>query len=255
MKKFGLIGHPIKDSLSPKIFNAAYNGKYPYELIEEQDYATAFSKFIAEYEGINITSPFKYDAYLSADILSRECEITNAANILIKKNKQIKAYNSDVRGVIYCLQKCEQYSTALIVGCGGAGRAAAYAALLLGMNIGLINRTYEKAIQLKQLLQETEEGKAATIEVYAFENLKEEIEKNCIIINTVSEKIKGFEELNVESRKFIIEANYTNPTFAKLANENIVYISGKDWLLGQAIAAYKIMTGEAPNIKAMHKVL
>ena len=38
MKKFGLIGHPIAHSLSPALFDAAFNGKYSYDLIEEKDF-------------------------------------------------------------------------------------------------------------------------------------------------------------------------------------------------------------------------
>ncbi len=280
MKKFGLIGSPIRNSLSPKLFEAAYGGKYPYELIEEEDFASAFSIFIEEYEAVNITAPFKHDAYNAADILSRECEITKAANILIKKDGQIHAYNSDVKGVIHCLLKCEQCKQALIVGCGGAGRAAAYAALLLGMDIGLINRTYENAIEFKNKLLQTAEGQSAKIEVYHFENLIEVVEKNCIIIYTLppiephnnsynsqeTQILKELSNLDLQGKKFIIEANYTKPFFSKLDTGNndcsgyqssneIIYISGKEWLLGQAIAGYKIMTQEKPNISAMLKVL
>ena len=50
MKKFGLIGYPISHSLSPTLFKAAYNGKYPYELIEDENFDTAYGKFIKDYD-------------------------------------------------------------------------------------------------------------------------------------------------------------------------------------------------------------
>ena len=37
--RFGLIGHPIAHSLSPALFRAGFDGKYPYELIETSDFA------------------------------------------------------------------------------------------------------------------------------------------------------------------------------------------------------------------------
>ena len=49
MKKFGLIGYPISHSLSPALFKAAYNGKYIYDLIEIEDFETAYQKFLDEY--------------------------------------------------------------------------------------------------------------------------------------------------------------------------------------------------------------
>ena len=68
MKKFGLIGYPIATSGSPALFRAGYGGRYSYDLIEEPDFATAFDRFVAGYDGINVTAPFKIDAFRKADI-------------------------------------------------------------------------------------------------------------------------------------------------------------------------------------------
>lgn len=266
MKKFGIIGYPVKGSLSPKLFEAAYNGKYEYHTIEDKEFENVFSIFLNEYAAINVTSPFKLNAYNSADILSKECKITSAANILVKKNGKIEAYNSDISGVLYCLEKCKKHSNGLIgkkskvlvIGCGGAGRAAAYAALLFEMDISLINRTYEKALKLKEKLQSIDEGKSTTIEAYPFDKLQEEVDKNDMIIYNLPLKIDLLDNLKFEGKKYIIEAKYSEPAFAEIIKkykENIIYLSGEDWLIGQGIAGYKIMTGEEPNIEAMLKVI
>ena len=42
MKRFGLIGHPIARSLSPGLFKAAYGGKYPYDLIQGEDFEESY---------------------------------------------------------------------------------------------------------------------------------------------------------------------------------------------------------------------
>ena len=96
MKKFGLIGHPIARSLSPVLFNAAYEGKYPYDLIQGDDFEVSYQKFLDEYDGINVTAPFKEQAFAKADILSEECRLAKAANILVKTPEGVKAYNSDL---------------------------------------------------------------------------------------------------------------------------------------------------------------
>ena len=59
MKKFGLIGHPIAHSLSPALFKAGYDGRYPYELIETSEFDEAYQRFLDGYDGINVTAPFK----------------------------------------------------------------------------------------------------------------------------------------------------------------------------------------------------
>ena len=64
------------------------------------------------------------------------------------------------------------------------------------------------------------------------------------------------------SLKFILEANYRNPSFTdemigrmKKANPLAEYIEGKIWLLYQAVTGYEIFTGETPDLEKMSKVL
>jgi hypothetical protein len=97
--KFGLIGHPIGHSLSPALFKAGYDGKYTYDLIETPDFEEAYQRFLNDYDGINVTAPFKELAIRKADILSEECKAIGATNLLIKTPEGIKAYNSDFLGV------------------------------------------------------------------------------------------------------------------------------------------------------------
>ena len=67
MKKFGLIGNPIAHSMSPSLFKAAYSRpddqggspEFIYELIEGADFEASYKKFTEEYDGINVTAPFK----------------------------------------------------------------------------------------------------------------------------------------------------------------------------------------------------
>ena len=104
-RRFGLIGHPIAHSLSPELFKAGYDGRYPYELIETPDFEEAYGRFIKEYDGINVTAPFKEKACAKADILSDECKVIGAANILVNTEDGIKAYNSDYLGIRLWLQE------------------------------------------------------------------------------------------------------------------------------------------------------
>ena len=98
--KFGLIGHPIEHSLSPALFKAGYGGKYPYDLIITKDFEEAYKTFLEGYDGINVTAPFKELALRKADIISEECRLVGATNLLIKTPEGIAAYNSDFRGLI-----------------------------------------------------------------------------------------------------------------------------------------------------------
>lgn len=254
MKRFGLIGHPIAHSLSPALFEAGYDGRYPYELIETSDFEDAYGRFLQEYDGINVTAPFKELAFRKADILSEECQRIGATNLLIKTPEGIKAYNSDYLGVRLWLEEVampffdgHSRPTTLVVGLGGAGKAAAEAARSLGCRTILMNRTRHSE------------------EIRPLEDFCRCFREADIIIYNIPTAIPQLEELTDDDfnrPKFILEANYKNPSFdnilidkMKQANPQSTYTSGKTWLLYQALTGYEIFTGEKPDLAKMSAVI
>ncbi len=279
--KFGLIGHPIAHSLSPALFKAGYDGRYPYELIEGADFEDSYRRFMEGYDGINVTAPFKELAFDKADILSEECKIIGATNLLVKTPDGIKAYNSDYLGVRMWLSDVAEglkrtpptpsswapppaargvarFSRpqppltavkALIVGLGGAGKAAAAAAESLGMEVIRMNRTV-KDERTKSL-----------------SDFRECFREADIVIYNIPAAIPGLsgladEDFGAGKPKYILEANYKNPSFdedfirkMKKANPLAEYTSGKTWLLYQALTGYELFTGEKPDLGRMSAVL
>ena len=252
--RFGLIGHPIAHSLSPALFKAGYEGRYPYELIEGEDFEESYKRFQEEYDGINVTAPFKELAFAKADILSPECEAVGATNLLVKTPLGVKAFNSDFLGVRMWLEEVAaevltEKISVLIVGLGGAGKAAAAAAESLGMKVVRMNRTVrdEKTRPLH--------------------DFKECFKEADIIIYNIPTAIQALNELTDKDftpgkPKFILEANYKDPSFGKeilakmqTANPLARYTGGKTWLLYQAVTGYEIFTGEKPDLAGMYDVL
>ena len=252
--RFGLIGHPIAHSLSPALFKAGYEGRYPYELIEGENFEESYRKFLEEYDGINVTAPFKELAFAKADILSPECEAVGATNLLVKTPLGVKAFNSDFLGVRRWLEEVAakvltEKISVLIVGLGGAGKATAAAAESLGMKVVRMNRTVrdEKTRPL--------------------DDFKECFREADIIIYNIPTAIQALNELTDKDftpgkPKFILEANYKDPSFGKeilakmqTANPLARYTGGKTWLLYQAVTGYEIFTGEKPDLAGMYDVL
>lgn len=252
--RFGLIGHPIAHSLSPALFKAGYEGRYPYELIEGENFEESYRKFLEEYDGINVTAPFKELAFAKADILSPECESVGATNLLVKTPQGVKAFNSDFLGVRMWLEEVAaevltEKISVLIVGLGGAGKATAAAAESLGMKVVRMNRTVrdEKTRPL--------------------DDFKECFREADIIIYNIPTAIQALNELTDKDftpgkPKFILEANYKDPSFGKeilakmqTANPLARYTGGKTWLLYQAVTGYEIFTGEKPDLAGMYDVL
>ena len=217
MDKFGLIGHPIAHSLSPALFTAAYGGRYVYDLIETPDFDEAWRRFLAGYRAINVTAPFKGDAFARVDWRSPECERAGATNLVVKTPEGTKAYNSDYRGVKALLAPLGCRSAA-VVGYGGAGKAALAAA----EDLGLDTRLYRHA--------EVAGGVRADVIIY-----------------TLPRAVEGIDRLDCAH---LLEANYKDPCLAGRPG----YIPGSSWLLMQAVTGYALMTGEEPDASAMEAV-
>ena len=141
MEKFGLIGHPIAHSESPAVFAAAYGGRWPYDLIEGEDFELSWKRFLDEYRAINITAPFKELAFrklLECGVVDESVRSIGAVNIAVKEaDGLVHGYNSDYLGVRLLLEErgFGEGKTVLVVGFGGAGKAAAAAARSLGCDV------------------------------------------------------------------------------------------------------------------------
>ena len=267
MKRFGLIGHPVAGSFSPKLFEAAYGGRYPYDLIEGAEFGASWQRFLDEYDGINITAPFKQDAFRAVDALSDDARLCGAVNLAVKTPAGIVGYNTDVAGVVLAVREASRPSDAqpvipgltgnllkeaLVVGCGGAGRAAAVAALRLGCRVTLANRTPSRAAALTRFPSTTSIGcdwipapSAPTPSPPARTrpNLSPDL-----VIYTVPGPMDGFPEF---PEAIVLEANYRTPCLKGCGR---TYISGLRWLLFQAVAGYEIFTGETPDADAMFRI-
>ena len=238
MKRFGLIGNPVAGSLSPRLFEAAYGGRYTYDLIEGAVFDASWQRFLDEYDGINITAPFKQDAFRTVDVLSDSARLCGAVNLVVKTPDGIKGFNTDVDGVMLAVQETGlTVSDALVVGCGGAGRAAAVAALRLGCHVTLANRTAARAASLAFELG------CAWAPIDTLNSLSPDL-----VIYTVPSPM---EDLPDFPDAIILEANYRTPC---LDGHGRIYISGLRWLLYQAVAGYSIFTGEEPNRNAMLRI-
>lgn len=262
-KTFGLIGHPIKHSLSPALFKAGYDGRYPYELIETSDFEEAYQRFLDGYDGINITAPFKELAYHKADILSDECRLIGATNLIVKTSEGTKAFNSDFLGVrLWLSEVTENYRTTptvLVAGLGGAGKAAAMAAASLGFRLILMNRDMSKTESVA-----AKSDKEKTI-ICPLTEFKEAFREADIIIYNIPTSIPQISELTDEDfkeQKHILEANYKDPSFDNhlinrilKSNPKSCYTSGKTWLLYQALTGYEIFTGEKPDLAKMSALI
>ena len=156
----GVLGHPVGHSRSPAIHNAAYaelglDWRYvklpvPPELFEETVRALPDSG----YRGANVTIPHKVAALRVADGASPAARAVGAANTLSFADGRIEAENTDAGGLLDAIDRPVEGMHALVLGAGGAGRAAVWALREAGAaRVAVWNRTPERAAELARELE------------------------------------------------------------------------------------------------------
>jgi len=160
--RYAVIGNPISQSKSPLIHTAfaqATGQDLVYTKIEGPlgQFAAAVDAFRAEGgRGLNITAPFKLDAFAYATHQSPRAELAGAANAMKFEGDQVWADNFDgvglVRDVVHNLGCPLKGQRVLMLGAGGAARGALLPILAEQPALLVVaNRTVEKAQALANI--------------------------------------------------------------------------------------------------------
>jgi len=149
----GVLGYPVAHSRSPAMMAAAFrelglDWRYfrlpvPPSLFAETARALAASG----YQGANVTIPHKLSALELADRATRAARAIGAANTLTLSDGRIEADNTDAGGILDALGD-RIPDKVLVLGAGGAGRAAVWALREAGAEVFVWNRTPERATAL-----------------------------------------------------------------------------------------------------------
>jgi shikimate dehydrogenase len=155
----GVLGYPVGHSRSPRMMAAAFLelGLYDWRYLKlpvspERFPATVRALPASGYVGANVTIPHKLAALEAADEATEAARAIGAANTLSFADGQIEADNTDASGLLDALGGPPP-ATALVLGAGGAGRAAAWALRGAGADVAVWNRTPERAAALAAELE------------------------------------------------------------------------------------------------------
>lgn len=153
----GIAGNPVGHSLSPVIHNAwlaagGIDGAYvPFAPAD----AAGFQALVAAGRaglimGLNVTAPFKEQAFALADQATAAARLTSSANILQFENGRVLADSSDGIGLMRGLkEQAPDLDVAgrpvVMLGAGGAARAGSGALVEAGAEVRIVNRSPERA--------------------------------------------------------------------------------------------------------------
>jgi len=154
-----VIGHPIAHSRSPQIHGHWLSTLGIAGAYEKVDVSPdAFPAFLSNlrahgYIGANVTVPHKLTAYQLVDQPDAAAEATGAVNTVWYEGDALHGGNSDAHGFVASLDDAApgwdiEQARAVVLGAGGAARAAAFALATRGVAVAIVNRTEQHARDL-----------------------------------------------------------------------------------------------------------
>lgn len=183
-----LIGKPVNHSLSPAIYMRYFESigvKIKYKAIEiEGDLDRIFNWLRNNSIGFNVTIPYKLAATRLMNKLDEHASMIGAVNTVKSSNGLLVGYNTDWIGFTKALLMVgpRGYGSALLIGAGGAGRAAAYALARIVDNLYIVSKTGYTAATLSRLAREWGVSKTKGVKA-TIDNLMDIARKVDLIVN------------------------------------------------------------------------
>jgi shikimate dehydrogenase len=270
----GLIGANIMGSLSPPLFADAFaaagiDGFY-HLMDSDQLSERRLAKLLeaaktAGFSGTNITYPFKQDIIALLDAIDPEAAQVGAVNtVTIASGGRTTGYNFDRRGWRNSFKESlgsnsAKAATVVLVGAGGAGRAVAFALMDLEVAV-LIIYDHDSARAHALCADLASHYGAPRSRVAA--DLEAEIAAAGGVVNATQVGMRGFPGNPVpvaalHARQWAADVIYTpiKTEFIKAAAaKGARVLTGGGMCVHQAVEAFRLFTGIAPDVARMHLV-
>ena len=248
----GVLGFPVGHSRSPLMMNAAFaelglDWRYlklpvPPERFDETVRALPASG----YRGANVTIPHKLAAHDLADELSDAARAIGAVNTLtFGEDGRIAGDNTDAGGLLDALGE-PLPATALVLGAGGAGRAAVWALVRGGVEVTVWNRTPERAAELAHSLGATASERPGPAE---------------LLVNATSIGLRATDSLDglpLVDAKVVVDLVYgpAQTPFARWAEERGArLVDGLEVLVRQGARSLELWTGREAPVDSMQRAV
>lgn len=219
MKRYGLIGHPLKHSMSRHLFNEKFEYEgldcvYQHFDLKSLDELREVMEKYPDLCGFNVTIPYKEAIIPILNEMDSVAKEVGAVNVVKITNGKLKGYNTDVYGFEQLLNRAingKETDHALVLGTGGASKAVQYVLKKKGIPYSMVSRDAEKGD-------------------YTYDTLTDEVlHQNHLIINTtplgMAPQVDGFPDIHYQAltKKHILIDLIYNP------KETAFMELGKTW--------------------------
>ncbi|MBQ3433915.1 MAG: shikimate dehydrogenase [Selenomonadaceae bacterium] len=273
IKNFGIIGYPVGHSLSPQMYKAAFeaagfpNYNYiPLQIHSAKLYFAVEGFKGLDFRGFNVTIPHKTNILKYLDAIDSDAMVIGAVNTVVNDGGMLTGYNTDVAGFLAALAEANflpEDCHAVMLGAGGAARAVLWGLCKKRaefITIGARNPLKADALAKDFLNYGHVEGFD-----WNSDEFKELTQSADILINTTP--LGMFPEVDdmppvdlklLPEGALVYDIIY-NPVETKLLRtaKELGYptLDGASMLLLQAQEAYRLYTGQLPDMQVMTETL
>ncbi|GAA0233826.1 shikimate dehydrogenase [Halobaculum roseum] len=273
MDVYGLIGNPVGHSLSPPMHEAAYDAlgmdaRYvTFEPDADDGAAAVEAAATLGVAGLNVTVPFKRDVLDAVEPDDLAAEV-GAVNTVDFRSDPPRGYNTDVAGVRRAFDHHgveRDGASAVVVGAGGAGRAAAFALAEGAASLHIANRTARRAeslaVEVRSALADDPDTPTA-VSAGGLDSLAERVPDADLLVNATTVGMETDETpvpaAYLHDGLAVLDAVYA-PLETRLLREageaGATTVDGAWMLLYQGVEAFERWTGEDAPVDAMNEAL
>jgi len=270
MKKSGILGYPLGHSISPYFQNAAFTNlgieatyeAWPVDAAELPERIQDLRE--SDFLGANVTIPYKELVMPLLDEIDDWALKIGSVNTIVNQSGILIGYNTDTVGFLRAISEYGNYEPSgqdvLLIGAGGAARAAAYALMEARVNtLWIANRTYDRARRLADEFLEMGEVKPIGLDDPEF---SKSAASASLIVNSTSlgmkhtseAHINPLEGFSIESSTLVNDMVYNplhTPMLINAENRGARTLSGLPMLVLQGAASFELWTGKGAPVDIM----
>jgi 3-dehydroquinate dehydratase/shikimate dehydrogenase len=257
---YGVAGDPVVHSLSPAIMNAAFRRENVNAV-----YLTLHAKTLKDLltcvreiplHGISVTMPYKEAILKHLDNTDSHTTKIGACNTVVRaQDGKLYGFNTDAAGVVRPLERrlpTLEGAKILVLGAGGAARAAVFGLKERGCEVYVLNRTAAPAKKLAR------QARARTVKRADLKKLSFDVIINATPVGMGNTRETPLQEHEINAR-YVFDMIYdpAETRLLKLARERgAQVIPGIEMFVQQAARQFEIWTGKpAPGDEMLRTVL
>lgn len=270
---YALVGHPVRQSLSPAMHNELFRRKRVDAIYVALDVDPADAPRLVDalrtlrVAGANLTVPFKERALPDLDALGPEARAAGVVNVVVRDGDRLVGHSTDGRGYLEALEVEMGVRAAgrraVVLGAGGTGRAVAAALAGAGAEtVVLLNRTVTRAERALASLAPTHPGcrfLAGPLEPEAF---RAHAPGADLVVNCISGEgagaVAALDVSGLRPGAVWTDANYwmsDPPQLVACARRGVRVQRGIGMLIHQGAWSFRLFTGVAVDAEEVRGVL